>query len=127
MIFADTDVIIDILRNHPDAITWLGENKDDELIISGFVAMELIQGCRDKRETQIIHKFIDKVTLIWPDVNSLNMALELFLSAKLKTGISLLDAVIGAQACTLSLPLYTFNIKDYKHISNLQTIQPYKR
>ncbi len=51
MILLDSDVLIDLLRKYPPAMAWfdaLGE--DEELAVSGYVVMELIQGCRNKAE-----------------------------------------------------------------------------
>jgi predicted nucleic acid-binding protein len=48
----DTDIMIDILRGHPPAIQWLASLGDEEIILPGYVVMELIQGCGNKAEQQ---------------------------------------------------------------------------
>lgn len=50
MIFLDTDVMIDLLRQYPPATAWLNSLGAEEIVLPGFVAMELIQVCRDKAE-----------------------------------------------------------------------------
>ena len=51
MILLDSDIMIDLLRQFLPAIDWLDSLPDEEeLILSGFVVMELIQGCRNKTE-----------------------------------------------------------------------------
>ena len=48
MIFLDSDVVIDILRQFSPAMEWFDSlNDDEELVLSGFVVMELIQGCKN--------------------------------------------------------------------------------
>ena len=53
MILLDTDVMIDLLRQYPPAVAWLDSLGSEEIILPGFVAMELIQGCRDKAEQHL--------------------------------------------------------------------------
>ena len=49
MIVLDSDVLIDLLRKHPPAMAWFDAlQEDEELMVSGYVVMELIQGCRNK-------------------------------------------------------------------------------
>lgn len=38
-VFPDTDVMIDLLREHPPAVAWIETLDDTEIILSGFVAM----------------------------------------------------------------------------------------
>jgi len=48
MIFLDSDVVIDILRQFSPAMEWFDSlNDEEELVLSGFVVMELIQGCKN--------------------------------------------------------------------------------
>lgn len=48
MILLDSDVAVDILRGQPIALQWLsGVPADEEIVLPGFVAMELIFGCEN--------------------------------------------------------------------------------
>ena len=47
MLLLDTDIIIDIFRNFIPAVNWL-KNINDDIAITGYTAMELIQGCENK-------------------------------------------------------------------------------
>ncbi len=57
MILLDSDVLIDLLRNYPPAVGWFDTLHDnEELMVSGYVVMELIQGCRiswNKKECSV--------------------------------------------------------------------------
>jgi len=50
MILLDTDVMVDLLRQYPTAVAWLDSLGDDEVVLPGYVVMELIQGCSSKAE-----------------------------------------------------------------------------
>lgn len=56
MILVDTDVMIDIFREYSPAIVWLHSLGNQEINLPGFVAMELIQGCRNKVELEKIER-----------------------------------------------------------------------
>ena len=48
MILLDSDVMIDLLRQHLPAMKWFDALDDEEeLLLPGYVVMELIQGCRN--------------------------------------------------------------------------------
>ncbi len=54
MIILDTDVVIDLLRGLPQAVEWFEEQTDEQFILPGYAAMELVQGCRSKAELDIV-------------------------------------------------------------------------
>ncbi len=56
MVLLDTDIMIDFLRGYPPALEFLGSLGADEILLPGFVAMELIMGCRHKREQDEIER-----------------------------------------------------------------------
>ncbi|MDZ7261595.1 MAG: hypothetical protein ONB05_05755 [candidate division KSB1 bacterium] len=57
MILLDSDVMIDLLRQYPPAMKWFNSLDDEEeIVLSGYVVMELIQGCRNKTEQEKIQR-----------------------------------------------------------------------
>ena len=127
MILLDTDVVIDILRQHPPAMAWLDPIVKEKVILPGFVVMELIQGCRNKAEHENMERKLKNYDVVWPSVETCNVALSVFSRYHLSHGIGIFDALIGQMAVALNLPLYTFNQKHYYIISSLRTIQPYEK
>ena len=125
MILLDTDVMVDILRGNEQAKIWL--QSVDEIGMPGFVAMELIQGCRNAREQRILEKELSAYQLYWPGAEDCNRAMKTFLSHHLSDNIGLLDALIGETAIGLNAELATFNVKHYRAINALQSLQPYMR
>ncbi|GCL38418.1 MULTISPECIES: type II toxin-antitoxin system VapC family toxin [Sphaerospermopsis] len=47
MILLDSDIVIDFLRKYSPAIIWLSSLGDEEIALPGYVAMELMQGCKN--------------------------------------------------------------------------------
>jgi predicted nucleic acid-binding protein len=56
MILLDTDVMIDLLRRYPPAVARLESLGNEEILLPGFVVMELLQGCRNKAEREKLAK-----------------------------------------------------------------------
>lgn len=125
MILLDTDVAVDILRNHPPAVAWLQGLGAVLLGLPGLVVMELLQGCRNKAEQQQVEQFCQSYTVFWPTEPDCQRALTDFAAFHLSHSLGLLDALIAHTAVGLNEPLATFNVKHYGTIASLQTIQPY--
>lgn len=123
----DTDVMIDILREYPPAIDWLASLGDEELGLPGFVAMELMDGCRDKREMTKLHRLLQPFRILWPTEDDCNKALALFAKAHLSHGLGSLDALVAQCAIGLHSKLCTFNVKHFRAVPQLSTEQPYKK
>ena len=127
MLLLDTDVMIDLLRRHPPALTWLESLGDEELLLPGFVVMELLQGCRNKAEQEKLERELQPYAVTWSSSEACNGARAVFASAHISHGLGLLDALIGQTAVALQVPLCTFNDKHYAAVPHLQTVQPYTK
>jgi predicted nucleic acid-binding protein len=127
MIICDTDIMIDILRGHTNALVWFSSIRDEIVSLPGIVMMELLQGCRTKHEQQKLRKLLNDSPLLWPSPDGCNLAVKNFAAHHLSHGIGILDALIAETAVEAGLPLHTFNQKHYLPHSRLQTIQPYAR
>lgn len=125
MILLETDVAVDILRNHPPAVAWLQSLGAALIGLPGLVVMELLQGCQNKAEQQRVEQFCRSYALCWPTGPDCDRALQDFAASHLSHHVGLLDVLIGHTAVGLSAPLATFNVKHYGVITILKTIQPY--
>jgi predicted nucleic acid-binding protein len=125
MMLLDTDVAIDILRGHPPAVAWLQGQGGSLMGLPGLVAMELVQGCRNKAEQLKVEQFCLLYRLYWPSEADCRRALHDFAAFRLSHGTGLLDALIAYTAVGLNEPLATFNVKHYRPIASLVTVQPY--
>lgn len=128
MILLDSDVLIDLLRKHPPALEWFDALPDDEeLAVSGYVAMELIQGCRSKAEQARVQRGFSAYEIVWLSPADCDRALGVFATYRLSHNAGLLDALIGQTAIALGVPLHTFNQRHYSFIPGMQTVQPYAK
>lgn len=127
MLLLDTDVMVDILRNYAPATEWLRQLGAEEIALPGLVAMELLQGCRDKPEQQRVEAILGQYRFFWPSQLDSSRAYEMFAYFRLSDGIGILDALIAETAVGYNLPLATFNEKHYRVIPDLNVVQPYQR
>ena len=123
----DTDVVIDLIRKHPPALAWAQTLGSEELVIPGFVAMELTEGCLSKRDLVAIEKTLRPFRIAWPTEDRCNAALDTLRQLGLSHGIGMADVLIAQTAMMLGLPLHTFNRKHFNAVNGLQTVQPYNR
>ena len=64
MTLVDSDIMIDILRKYPPALSWLDSLGNEEIHLPGFVVMELIQGCENKIDQRKVEKVVEKCKII---------------------------------------------------------------
>jgi predicted nucleic acid-binding protein len=124
MLLLDTDVLIDFQRNYPPAIQWLLSLTDIPLV-PGFVAMELIQDARNRKELERSLKLTAPFAVIWPTEEECTEAVRLFASYHLSHSLGMIDSLIASMAIHRDLTLCTFNIKHYRAVPDLQLDKPY--
>lgn len=127
MILVDTDVMIDLLREYPPAVSWLDSLGEEVIVLPGFVVMELIQGCRNRAEQRRLEEGMEAYGVAWASPETCDEALSVFAQCHLSHGLGIIDALIGQMAVAWNIPLYTFNQKHYEAVPKLKTAQPYKK
>ena len=123
----DTDVLIDVLRGVQSARIWLQQMHDMPFGVPSIVAMELIMGCRNRAELGQMETFLNSLDIVWPNEDDHMLALSLQQTFRLRSGLSIPDYIIGAMAITRSAVLYTFNVKHFGILPDLQVVAPYTR
>ena len=93
----------------------------------GLVAMELIQGCQNTKEQRQLERALSEYQLFWLSEEDCDRALTTFSSHHLSDNIGLLDALIAETVIGVNAELATFNVKHYRVLRGLRTIQPYAR
>ena len=118
MIF-DTDIFIFAERGDKKAQQAILE--DTDLKISVISRMELVQGCRDKKELAILENFLQTVKCrIIHCSNELSITADVLIRQyALSNNLSLGDAFIAATALHHQETLYTANYKDFRYIDGL--------
>jgi len=119
-------VLIEILRGSPDAVAWV-QSQTQPFHIPGYVAVEVIQGCRDSRELRQIEKLLAKSPIEWGTPTALEAGMKSLAPLVLSHGLGGFDLLIASVALELGATLYTFNHKHFGAVSGLTIIKPYTR
>jgi hypothetical protein len=118
----DSDVVIDYLRNKPEAVTYL-DGLANPLFLSVINVAELYVGVRNASERAKIDRFILAFTVL-PVDQAIAVIGGLLRRDYGKTyGTGLADALIAATAQTQKLRLVTLNKKHFPMISDI--VVPY--
>lgn len=115
-VLADSCIFIDIFRGNQQLYQALSEY---EVAINSIVYMELVQGARNKNELKKIVTFLNRFEIISIDEEISLKSMELMKYYSLSHGLLVPDAMIAATSLVKDLPLWTFNLKDFKFIQNL--------
>jgi predicted nucleic acid-binding protein len=120
----DTHVLIDYLREYPEAISYL-EGQQESLLISVVTVAELYAGVREGEEQLRLERFLRAFEIV-----SLDLALAVQgglyrrdYSKSHKVGLA--DALIAATASHRQIPLVTLNRKHFPMLQNVVT--PYEK
>ncbi len=118
-ILFDTDVLIDFLRGHSKAVSFINKNSSGALI-SSIVVAELYAGLQGNAEQAVLKDFISLFRVI-PVSAKIAQAGGLYKRDYGKShGVGLADAVIAATAFVENARLKTLNIKHYPMINDLK-------
>ena|SRR3990172_2246593 len=93
-----------------------------KLATSIITKMELVVGCRDKKELRDTERFLIRFQLLNITENISNKAYELLLKYRLSHGLLIADAFIAATAISWKCPLISKNQRDYRFIIELNLL-----
>ena len=120
----DTDVLIWYFRGNDAARRFLATIPFSERTVSALTVMELLQGCRDQRETRDTAIFVSEnlSAVIHPDEIISRRAIQLLELYALRAGLRVVDALIAATALESRVALATANVRHYRTITGLSVI-----
>ncbi len=123
-IICDTDVLIDYFDRNQ---SWNASATNilesviglDNVIISSVTKMELLYGATNKLDLSIINKKKKRFSIVLINERIKLKAIGLIQDFKLSHGLAIADSLIAATAIETKLRLFTYNLKDFKFISDL--------
>ncbi len=125
MTIIDTDILIDTARCIDEAVSCIQQIEDkSSLAVSAVTQMELIIGCRNKKELKSLEHFLQRFEILSLNEQISDTATSLLKTYRLSHGLLIPDALIAATAIITGTPLASKNQKDYRFIKDL-TLLPY--
>ncbi len=120
----DSDILVEYLRNHPQALDYV-DTLEGNLLISVITVAKLIAGARNQAERQSLELFLSALEVVPLDYAIAKQGGLYRQQYKQSHGTGLDDALIAATAELTGATLVTFNRRHFPMIANLQV--PYKR
>ncbi len=125
IVIVDTDILIDAGLKIDKAINYLQRlEQENTLGVSVITQMELIIGCRNKRELNSLDKFLRRFEIININETISFKSVELLRKYRLSHGLLIADALIAATVLTMDVSVLTKNKKDYQFVEGIKLI-PY--
>ena len=120
----DTDILIDYLREQPEAVDFLERHVDD-VAVSAVSVAELFQGVREGRERTKLEIMLSALMILPLTAEIASLAGIFRRHFKDRIGCGLADCMIAATASHHSMDLATLN---GKHFTMLPSItEPYRK
>ena len=119
----DSDILIDAARQDAKAVGFLdGAVRSANAQVSVVSHMELVVGCRNRRELDALDKFMTRFTVVALTPGISTRALELLRMYRSSHGLLIPDALIAATALMEAEPLATRNRRDFAFIDSLDLV-----
>jgi tRNA(fMet)-specific endonuclease VapC len=120
LILIDTNVLIEYMKNNGSTILEINRIGKDNISISIITYCEILFGARNKSEFNKISKYLDSMRILRLTEDISIIFKELFDRYYCSHYIDIPDALIAATSIVNHIPLFTYNLKDFKFIENLQ-------
>jgi predicted nucleic acid-binding protein len=108
-------------------VAWFDSLTDPRITLCGLSALELLEGCRNRTETDALLRFLASYRVVWPGPRDFDRVLADFAVARLDRKVGIMDVLIGETAVGPDLPLHTFNVRHFSGLPGLKTVQPYAK
>ncbi len=121
MILLDTNILIEILKDNQSTIKKV-QSFNSPLAISSITVMELFYGALNKTEVRKLEKFVALFEIIDIDEAISKQSIILIKTYAKSHNLNIPDALIGSTALVLDIPLFTYNLKDFRFIDGLELV-----
>ena len=119
MILCDTNILIHAFNGKKNTLDDLQKIGRENVVLSSITVMELLQGMGSKKELATMKtrmKYFDVIELD----EKISVAAKTFIEKySLSHGLTIPDAIIGATSAVYQIPLFTYNVKDFKFIPQI--------
>ena len=121
MILLDSNVLIEILKGNQNTIDKV-QSFNTTLAISSITVMELYYGALNKAELNKLEKFVSLFYIVQLNENISTQATKLVKNYAKSHTLDIPDSLIASTALVGKYKLFTYNVKDFRYIKNIDLI-----
>lgn len=120
IVFLDTCILIDFLKENKETQDIVEKKiKIENCAINDIIAMELLQGARNKSDLRFIQNQLNRFQTLEINQIIMDLSKELIVDFSLSHNAKIPDAIIAASCIVFSIPLFTYNYKDFEYIKEI--------
>jgi tRNA(fMet)-specific endonuclease VapC len=120
ILILDTNILVDYLRQKPQALAFIENYGKAYLAIPPIVSMEVYQGVLDKTDLLKTRKKLNGFATLPLNQEVVQLAMQLQQQYILSHRVGIPDTLIAATALVYDLELKTYNLKDFRFIPTLK-------
>ncbi len=121
MILLDTNILIEILKGNQKTVEKI-QSLDTTFAISSISVMELYYGALNKAELNKLEKFVSLFHIVHLSENISTQATKLVKTYAKSHNLDIPDSLIASTALVHKYKLFTYNVKDFKYIKNIELL-----
>lgn len=119
-VICDTNVLIQHFKNDSATIEEMKKIGSENVLLPSVVLMEIFQGMTSKSELLKVKKKLSNYNILHFNEQTSFKAMNLVEKFNLSHNLQMPDAIIGAMSIVYDLPLFTYNIKDFRYLPKLK-------
>ena len=118
-IICDTNIFIHYFNGNQETSADFNKIGLRNIIMPSVCAMELFRGMENKNKLEWMKSRIKNYNILHIDTPTSEIALQFIESYRLSHDLKMPDALIGAMSVVYQIPLFTYNVKDFKYMPGL--------
>jgi predicted nucleic acid-binding protein len=124
LVICDTNIFISAFNGVEIASNELSIIGNENVLMPSITAMELYRGMYNREQLAKMARKIKEYNILDFNENVSQKAVELIHAYKLSHDLQIPDAIIAALSLAYNLPLFTYNLKDFKFITGIKLYVP---
>ena len=124
LVICDTNIFISAFNGLGKTTKELSVIGNENVLMPSITVMELYRGMANKEQMAKMARRIKAYNILDFNEQVSQKAIELVQSFKLSHDLQIPDAIIAALTINYDIPLFTYNIKDFKFIPGVKLYEP---
>jgi predicted nucleic acid-binding protein len=124
LVICDTNIFISAFNGLEKTIAEISRIGSENILMPSITVMELYRGMANKEQMAKMVRKIRAYNILDFNEQVSQRAIEFIQMFKLSHDLQIPDAIIAALSVNYELPLFTYNIKDFKFIPGLKLHEP---